>query len=364
MSDAPATPVRLGKNSEDANFAEALLDSIATGIIVIAGSGDIIAVNDAAMCSIGLRLKDALSGSIATLPAALRTVIEETLATGQPVVRQPVRMALGDGSDDLVRVTTALAIYTGSGTRSVLVEMQSISQAQSMAAHLEHLNRLGKVGITAAGIAHEIKNALVAVRTFVDLHAADCKDPELVRLVSQEIRRIDGVARQILHGATCEKPDRSPLSVHALLNDTLHMLRHQFELHGIQVTTKLAAPLDLIDGNDGQLHQALVNLLMNALEAMDGNGRLVVATNVVPVRERAHLRVTISDNGSGIQQEHLPRLFSPFFTTKTDGTGLGLSITRRIVQEHGGAILVDSNVKQGTNFHVLLPLLSPSPTNR
>jgi signal transduction histidine kinase len=93
---------------------------------------------------------------------------------------------------------------------------------------------------------------------------------------------------------------------------------------------------------------------------MNGNGHVNIGTEVIRIWERPHLRVSISDQGRGIRPEHMPRLFSPFFTTKKEGTGLGLAITRRIIQEHNGAITVDSKVDEGTTFHVFLPLLNNS----
>lgn len=358
MSHEPTRPTGAEKESEDSNFAGSLLDWIAKGVITIGPSRQIVAFNDSAERLTGLHAKDALNRSTAVLPPPLQAVIDETLVTGQSVVRRRVLLSQSDGSDDLLQVTTTLAKHPAGGVLSVLAELQSVSHAQSMAANLEHLDRLASVGILSAGVAHEIKNALVAVRTFVDLLREKCEDAELAQLVSQEIKRIDAVVRQILRGATREEFHLAPLSAHALLKDALNLLRHQLEARSIQLTMTLSAPLDRINGDEPQLRHALVNLLMNAVEAMDGSGQLGVSTEVIEVWERAHLRVTISDNGSGIRQEHLPRLFSPFFTTKKDGTGLGLAITRRIVQEHNGAITVDSKVDQGTTFHVFLPLLS------
>jgi signal transduction histidine kinase len=119
----------------------------------------------------------------------------------------------------------------------------------------------------------------------------------------------------------------------------------------------LGAARDHINGDERQLRHAIVNLLMNALEAIIGTGQIVVTTEIIEVWECPHLRLNITDNGSGIRPEHLPRLFSPFFTTKGEGTGLGLAITRRIIHEHQGAITVESKVGHGTTFQVFLPLL-------
>lgn len=343
--------------SEEANFAGALLDCVAAGVITIGPSRQILAFNGAAERLTGLRGRDMLHRSTAVLPAPLQAVIDETFVTGRPVLRRRVVLAQANGTDDLLQITTTVAQPQAGGVLSVLAELQNVSHAQNMAANLEHLDRLASIGLLSAGVAHEIKNALVAVRTFVDLLSPKCDDSELAQVVSKEIKRIDAVVRQILSGATREEFHLAPLSAHALLKEALSLLRYQLQTASITLNVALSASLDRINGDERQLRHAFLNLLINALEAMNGSGQLTMGTEVIEVWERPHLRVSISDQGSGIRPEHLPRLFSPFFTTKKEGTGLGLAITRRIIQEHNGAITVDSKVDQGTTFHVFLPLL-------
>ena len=305
----------------------------------------------------GLRTCDVLNHPIASLPPALQAVIDETFVTGRPVVRRQVLLPLAGGAEDLLQITTSIAHPPGSNVLSVLAELQSVSQAKSMASNLERLDRLASVGVLSAGVAHEIKNALVAIRTFVDLAAEKSDDPELTALVSQEIRRIDTLVRQNLRGATREEFHLAPVGLHVLLSDSANLLHHLLKKRGIKLSMNLGAARDRINGDERQLRHAIVNLLMNALEAIIGTGQIVVATEIIEVWECPHLRLNITDNGAGILPEHLPRLFSPFFTTKGEGTGLGLAITRRIIHEHQGAITVESKVGHGTTFQVLLPLL-------
>ena len=209
----------------------------------------------------------------------------------------------------------------------------------------------------SAGVAHEIKNALVAIRTFVDLAAENFDEPELAALVSREIRRIDALVRQNLRGATREEFHLAPVGLHALLTDSVNLLRHLLEKRGVEISMNLVAARDRINGDDRHLRHAIVNLLMNALEAIAAVGHIIISTEIIEVWQQPHLRLNITDNGGGIRPEHLPRLFSPFFTTKGDGTGLGLAITRRIIQGHRGAITVESKVGLGTTFQIFLPLL-------
>jgi signal transduction histidine kinase len=149
-----------------------------------------------------------------------------------------------------------------------------------------------------------------------------------------------------------------------LIRGVLLVIDPQLKGRTITSTQNLSASYDTIHGDYRQLEQAFMNLLLNALDALNGNGTLEVTSSVLPPRKRARktsstlakVHVTIRDTGSGISSEQLSRLFEPFFTTKPNGTGLGLVITKQIVEQHGGSISVESNLGKGTAFHILLPL--------
>ena len=337
-------------------FAGALLDSMARGMIVVSSSRQILACSEAAGHLMGLRPADLLGRPASVLPPVLLTIIEETLTKGEPISHRTIHLSSGRKESALVQVNTQAA-RQGAGVLSVCVELQDATYARAIATNLEHLDRLANLGLLGTGIAHEIKNALVAVRTFVDLLVERSKDDELAHLVSHEIARIDAIVQEVLRGAIREEFTMLPLNTHALLKDVLNLLRYELRARSIQITCKLDAASDFTRGDERQLRHALLNLLINAIEAMNDGGQLVVSTEVSKASDRKQICIMITDDGSGIRPEHLPRLFSPFFTTKKDGTGLGLAITRRIVQQHDGAITVESKLNKGTTFQVLLPLL-------
>ena len=345
---------------EHLNFAGALLDSIAHGIIALNPARHIIAFNDHAERLTGLRAADLLNQPVDALPPPLQAVIDETFVTGCAVARRDVLLAVGTCADTMLQVSTTLSSTPEGSILSVLAEFQNVGQARSMATNLEHLDRLASLGVLGASVVHEIKNALVPIRTFVEMPPEQRADPEMHDLVAQEIRRMDAVVRQMLRGATREEFKLEPLNFHSLLRDALNLLRHEFQARSVKLEAKLTATADRINGDDRQLRHVVFNLLINAIEAMhaaNGDAKLTVTTEVVTQWERRHLRVSFADTGSGISAESLARLFSPFFTTKHEGTGLGLAITRRIIHEHNGAITVESQAGVGTTFHVFLPLL-------
>lgn len=222
---------------------------------------------------------------------------------------------------------------------------------------LQRLDRLANLGTLSAGIAHEIKNGLVPIRTFIELMLQKSDDPELAATVEREIKRIDSLVGQMLRFAAPKPARFAPVKVHDVLEISLKLLQHQISHKMISVNRDFQAEPAVVRGDESQLQQVMMNLLLNALEAMGVNGALGVATEIC--REEpspASLKIHIRDNGSGISEKNLQHLFEPFFTTKRNGTGLGLAISQRIAYEHHGKIHAHSEAGKGSTFTVLLPL--------
>jgi signal transduction histidine kinase len=219
---------------------------------------------------------------------------------------------------------------------------------------LQHFERLASLGTLTGSVAHEIKNALVGVKTFVDLLAREHQDCELAELAQAEIARIQSLVSEILQCAA--KPKRALDAVHVndVLRDTIQLLQEPLRAKRIQLEIAFTARRNIVSGSIDELKQAFLNLLMNAIEASEPEGTIRVRTRL---RDGDILSVSIQDFGAGIRPEHLRRLFEPFFTSKPEGTGLGLSITQRIIQEHQGRIDVASMPNEGTTVTLQLPLL-------
>jgi len=239
--------------------------------------------------------------------------------------------------------------------------LNDLSAARNLESSMRRLDRLASIGTLSASMAHEIKNALVAVRTFIDLLIQQNKDAELASTVGREITRIDSIVSQMLRFAGPAQPTFSILHLHEVVEHSLRLVEHQLAGKNIRLRKSLAASPDLLRGDSYQLEQVLLNLFFNAIQAMGPDDELSVSTELVlppqpsPRPEDAQLRLRVQDTGLGIPPENIPRLFDPFFTTKKKGIGLGLSITRRIIQEHSGTIGVESVLNQGTTFTLFLP---------
>jgi two-component system sensor histidine kinase HydH len=215
----------------------------------------------------------------------------------------------------------------------------------------------------AASMAHEIKNALVAGKTFIDLLLEKDPEADLAGVVRREIGRIDSMVTQMLKFAGPSKGVTGPLHLHDVLDHSLRLVRPQMESKELSVNRAFDAAQDFLKGDEYQLEQAFVNLMLNSVEAMGAGGMLTVKTHSlaasfphgVAEAAPARIRISVSDTGIGIPPEEQSHLFEPFFTTKPSGTGLGLAITRRILEEHGGGITVESKPGHGTTFHIVLP---------
>ncbi len=222
--------------------------------------------------------------------------------------------------------------------------------------NLRRLDRLANLGLVAASAAHEIKNGLVAVSTFVELAAQKSDEPEMAELVRRELRRINGLVTQMLRFAAPKPATFAPVLVHELLDHSLRLLEHQMNGQMITLKRDFAATPDTVQGDESQMQQAFMNLLLNAVEAIGNHGELAVTTqSATDLQGRRRLLLHIHDSGPGITAEDLPHLFEPFFTTKQNGTGLGLAISRRVVEEHRGTIEIQSAVGSGTTFTLSLP---------
>jgi two-component system, NtrC family, sensor kinase len=219
----------------------------------------------------------------------------------------------------------------------------------------EHLATLGEL---AAGLAHEIRNPLAGIAGVMDIIGRDLpeKSParDVLKDVRQEVMRVNRIVSDLLETARPRPAEYRAADLNATAEHALIFARQQALSHPVKVELHKYDGQLLVEHDTGQIHQVLLNLMLNAIQAMDEGGPGQVD---VTVQARDGLAVvSVCDTGKGIKPEHLANIFRPFFTTKGHGTGLGLSLARRIVEDHGGKILVESEMGKGSTFKVLLPV--------
>jgi len=222
---------------------------------------------------------------------------------------------------------------------------------------IRRLDRLANLGMLSAGMAHEIKNGLQAIKTFVDLLLERNPDAEHGEMARRELNRVNAIVTQMLQMATPAPANFQSIGGHELLEHSLRLLQPQASAKSIRVKKDYRAKPDTLQADEVLLQQVVINLLLNALEATGPGGTLTIGTEITCNEDRTRIfKIRIQDTGAGIAPESAARLFEPFFTTKKDGTGLGLAICQHIIQEHRGVIVAESEIGLGSTFSIHLPL--------
>jgi two-component system nitrogen regulation sensor histidine kinase GlnL len=346
---------------ESSSVASILHDCLGSGVVVVGEDEQVLTCTPEAERLLQISIGEKTGLTLAAMPVAVQKIAREAAATRSPIPSRVVMVGTGKHAPTL-RVA-ALPYAAGDGKFQVIVTLNDIAMVRRIEQNIHRLDRLASAGTLAAGMAHEIKNAFVAVKTFVDLLLEKNRDAELAEVVGREMKRIDSIVCQMLRFGAPARPSFAAVRVHEVLDYSLRMLQHQFEGKLISLNREFKAPTDSIQGDDYQLEQAFLNLFLNSLDAMGPNGSLTVATDVVPGRNgtpnASSFCVSVVDNGIGIQPENMRRLYEPFFTTKQNGTGLGLAIVRRIVREHQGDVSIESQPNKGTIVKILLPTGRP-----
>lgn len=218
--------------------------------------------------------------------------------------------------------------------------------------------KLASIGRLAAGIAHEINNPLTGVLMFAHLlqekGGRDEEDAKDLDVIVSETERVRGIVRSLLDFARQSPPSKELLDINGVVREVLKLIHKQAERGNVVVDEQLGDPLPPVLGDRNQLAQVLVNLSLNAIEAMPDGGRLSVSTGA----RNGRVVIVVRDTGCGIKAENLDRVFDPFFTTKPpgEGTGLGLSVSYGTVEQHGGELTVESREGEGTAMTVALPI--------
>jgi len=354
-------------------YNDILLDSIVSGIIAVNNDDLITVFNREAQRLTKLSAEDVLNRPVDRLPLPLASALRNALAKGQDLRDADVILPRQDGTSLPVRIgSSVFRGHTGKtlGALMVIHDQTAIRQLEDQ---IRRSDRLASVGTLAAGMAHEIKNPLVTLKTFAQLLPNRYEDPDFRQsfssLVGDEVTRIDSIVNQLLKFSRPVEPSLRPLYLHHVLEHTLSLTQQQLKRLTITLHKEFNASRDRILGDHDLLVQAFLNFYLNAIEAMDEHGIVSVRTenSSAPTGERdlwgqavttAHIRVHIQDNGKGIPAEALPSIFDPFYTTKANGTGLGLSVAHNIIKKHGGAIEVESSPGKGTIFSLTFPLMT------
>ena len=221
--------------------------------------------------------------------------------------------------------------------------------------------RLAAVGNTVAHIAHEIKNPLLIIGGFArqlqKVPEFDEKARRKLSTMAEEVSSLEKMVAEMRDFVRRPSTQKRPGQINAVIDEALELFRDTFKEHHVKVRRVEEKSLPLIAFDPQQVHQVLINLLKNALEAMPGGGEITITSRL----KGDQVEISVTDTGEGMPPEVAANIFQPYFTTKEKGTGLGLAICQNIVQEHGGCLLADSAPGRGATFTIHLPLKETSP---
>jgi two-component system NtrC family sensor kinase len=281
------------------------------------------------------------------------------------------RLMLPTGEARIANIAIAPLVTRNFIAVGRIILVDDITDRIQLETQLAQSEKLSSIGLLAAGVAHEVNTPLAVISSYAQMLTKHMRDDErlapVLEKITQQTFRASEIVNGLLNFSRTSGTEFTSVDLNELLRDTVALLDHQFKTAQIHVETNLDSQLPRIHGNRGKLQQVILNLMLNAKDAMFGtpNASLRIAT----FNGSGRVLVRIQDSGGGIEREHLHRIYDPFFTTKTKpqqgahkGTGLGLAVSYGIMQEHAGKIHVESELGVGTAFQLEFPASASRPT--
>ncbi|MDI6725342.1 MAG: ATP-binding protein [Smithellaceae bacterium] len=339
-------------------LSESIIGHMPIGLLAFDERGNLLSFNQEAERILMASLGGFLRKKPPALPPSLASLLAEMKTESGRMTRELVLVVAGRGIH-LDVVAAAMedddGIFLGR-----LVLLRDTTEIRHLRDEVARSERLVALGNLAAGVAHEIRNPLSSIKGFATYFRERLRDkPEDYRtagIMIAEVDRLNRVITQLLDLAQPASPEKETLDLISTINHVLQMIAARAEASGVTIMTHYpTGPLEVL-GDTDQLKQVLLNLFLNALEAMEEGGALTLTLNE-PAEGGG--RIVIEDTGAGIKAEDLTRIFDPYFTTKLTGTGLGLAIVHKIIEAHRGEIHVDSEEGKGTRVTLHLPGKGP-----
>ncbi|MCK8601028.1 two-component system sensor histidine kinase NtrB [Desulfoferrobacter suflitae] len=345
-----------------------ILESVSDAVITIDEEHKVLLCNKAAEQMFGFSRAELIGHDVSpVIPNPHQTIhrdyVERYLNTGIPRVIGKARECYGlrkDGTSFPVEISYSVS-KTG-GHLYFTAVIRDISRRKEMEKEVRFVERLADVGKAVAHVAHEIRKPLMLIGGFArqvsrcDALKGDEKDRKKLGIIVEEVRRLEKLlngVRLITRPSTSSR--KESLLLNQLLSEAFDLLEPALKDRSIELQMDLAAGPIMIEGDPDQLKQVILNIVVNAIEAIPDQGKIRISSSAS--NREAHL--TIADNGPGIPPEVQENIFDPFFTTKSDGTGLGLAISKNIIEDHGGSLKVRSIPGEGASFYISLPFDIP-----
>ncbi len=322
-------------------FSDNVVEKMPVGLVAMDGSGRIISFNQTAEATLRLA-SDQVIGRTAfeVLPRQVLDMVAALKDSTRTTVAKEFDCSFPDGR--IVPLDVTLSSLKGEdGTAwGTIILCRDLTEVQSLQREVETSRRLASLGRLAAGVAHEIRNPLSSIKGFATYFKERYKDnpddQKTSEIMIQEVDRLNRVITQLLEFARPPAIQKKRASLQSLIQHSLKMIERQASAKEIQLRSHLSSEVREVELDPDGINQVLLNLYLNAVEAMDQGGTLTVSLH--RVERSPWVKIVVSDTGRGISKEDLEHVFDPYFTTKQSGTGLGLAIVHKIIEAHGGEV--------------------------
>jgi two-component system sensor histidine kinase AtoS len=334
-------------------YNDIVLASMTNGLMTLDLDSRIVSANTAAESILGLKGKHWQGISFGDLwpeDNSFVRLLQKCLQSQTVCRNQEISLDTGEGEQHTLMVNTSF-LEDGRGKKlGMLVVINDITEVKALEAQMRQSDRLAALGTLSAGLAHEIRNPLSAIKTFVQLLPRKMSNPaffdKFQTTVPRELNRINDLIESLLELARPPKLEFEMISLSGCLSQVEDLYRDKLEAANITLEISQEEALPEIWADREHLARALSNIVLNGLEAMPDGGNLIIKAEELAGR----VVLQFTDTGVGMEEATKDKIFNPFFTTKETGTGLGLAMTHKIIQEHGGDIEVESSVGKGTTF--------------
>lgn len=360
-------------------YLNKLLTTMSDGLLSMDMEGKVNTMNPAAHVMLDVaadrtapdRSIDRMLGHLPELHAYLRNAIETPYSARQ----RELHLAIGKDAKTVIVASSVLPDSLGNPSQ-LIINLHDITDLKKLEARMRQTERLAGLGTLAAGMAHEIRNPLSAIKVFVQLLPRKLDKPSFLekfhRTVPREVERINRLIEDLLELARAPRYEFEIVEIGSLVDQSLDLFEEQLLENNIRCRIDLPDEVPLVWADPDQLAKAFNNLILNAMQAMTDGGQLTIRADSLPPGRsgpsantkdpaeeagQSWLSLFFQDTGTGISSEDLKSIFNPFFTNKDTGTGLGLAITHKVITEHGGEIEVESTVGIGSQFIIRLPAL-------
>ncbi|WP_173049265.1 nitrogen regulation protein NR(II) [Nitrospira sp. KM1] len=353
-------------------LARNILQSIPTGILTVNRSGIVTAVNPTAEAVLKRHAADLLGNSYESVfPGGeiIREALHGALRNHQHMSQRDVPYEGPNGRLHTIRVSTVELVGDDRQPAGILLQAQDVTEWLGLEQRVRVAEKLAAIHTLSAGVAHELRNPLSAMDLNLHLLEQELREPAPVasrtahylEVLNAECRRLSAILDNFMRFARPSSVDTREVDVQQVIEHIVALMQLEAQEHKIRLDYTIEKDLPPVLGDETQIGQVLVNVVVNAFHAMADGGRCHLAATTCPADGKRWVDISVRDTGMGIPEEAMPRLFDPFYTTKQGGSGLGLAIAYRIMQDHGGLISVSSAPGSGTSVGLRFPALVTHP---